>query len=119
VIILEVQFEEIPWIDAAERAVCVHVSDDIWRARVRFGFIEIPDLPTALAALPTPTPDWQLKGAIWFSMRDLVVDRPENHTLPDWQAGTFAFLYRNAARVVDRFNLPQQQVVEVSREVQI
>ncbi len=119
VIILEVQFEDVPWIEPTERAVCVHVSDDIWRARVRFGFIEIPDLASALAALPTPTPDWQLEHAIWFSMRDLVVDRPEKHALPDWQAGAFAYLYRNAARVVDRFNLPQERVVEVSREVQI
>ncbi len=119
VIILEVQFEEVPWIEPGERSTCVHVSDDIWRARVRFGFIEIPDLRAALADLPAPTAGWELDQAIWFSMRDLVVDRPDKHALPDWQAGSFAYLYRNAARVVERFNLPQERVVEVSREVQI
>ena len=31
----------------------------------------------------------------------------------------FAFLYRNAARAIDRFNLPPKSVIELSREIEI
>jgi KUP system potassium uptake protein len=31
----------------------------------------------------------------------------------------FAFLYRNAAKVVDRFNLPSQRVVEIGRQIAV
>lgn len=119
VIILQVDFVERPWVNDADRTVCEHVADDIWRAKVRFGFSEIPDLPKALAQVPALHPDWGLKDAVWFSMRDLVVDKPKAHALPGWRAAIFAFLYRNASRVVDRFDLPAHQVIEISREVEV
>jgi K+ transporter len=31
----------------------------------------------------------------------------------------FAFLYRNAARAIDRFSLPPKSVIELSREIEI
>jgi KUP system potassium uptake protein len=31
----------------------------------------------------------------------------------------FAFLYRNSVKVVDRFNLPPEHVVEIARQIEI
>jgi KUP system potassium uptake protein len=31
----------------------------------------------------------------------------------------FAFLYRNAVKVVDRFGLPAKNVVEIARQIEI
>jgi K+ transporter len=31
----------------------------------------------------------------------------------------FAFLYRNAVKAVDRFNLPPHNVVEIARQIEI
>ena len=31
----------------------------------------------------------------------------------------FAFLYRNAVKVVDRFSLPPDRVVEIARQIEI
>ena len=36
-----------------------------------------------------------------------------------WRLALFAFLYRNAARAIDRFSLPPKQVIEIAREIEL
>ncbi|MBL6938504.1 MAG: hypothetical protein ISS15_02800 [Alphaproteobacteria bacterium] len=36
-----------------------------------------------------------------------------------WRVLLFAFLYRNAVKVVDRFSLPLNRVVEVARQIDV
>src|SRR5712671_1964376 len=51
VIMLTVEFDEIPRVSAERRCHAEHIADGIWHATVRFGFLEIPDLRRALADL--------------------------------------------------------------------
>jgi KUP system potassium uptake protein len=119
VITLTVVFDEIPRVREADRATVSHVVDGIWRVTLRFGFIEIPDLCQALAQLEGLDPAIDLAGAVYFATRDLVVAKALKPHYPHWRAPIFAFLYRNAIKVVDRFNLPPQNVVEIARLVEI
>jgi KUP system potassium uptake protein len=57
--------------------------------------------------------------AIFFGNRDLATRRPFAPRLPGWQLSLFAFLYRNAVKMFDRFNLPPEHVLEISREIEI
>jgi KUP system potassium uptake protein len=36
-----------------------------------------------------------------------------------WRRPIFAFLYRNAVKVVDRFSLPAGRVLEIARQIEI
>jgi KUP system potassium uptake protein len=119
VVILNVIFEETPHVDEADRTKIEELGDGLWRVTLRFGFIEIPDLPAALARAQAEMTAFDLTDAIWFSTRGLVVDSAKSKRLPSWSAPLFAFLYRNAARVVVRFNLPPERVIEIAREVDI
>jgi len=47
------------------------------------------------------------------------VRKARGSALSSWRVGLFAFLYRNAAKIVDRFNLPPQRVVEIARQIEI
>jgi KUP system potassium uptake protein len=39
--------------------------------------------------------------------------------LSAWRLPIFAFLYRNAVKVVDRFNLSSRNVVEIARKIEV
>jgi KUP system potassium uptake protein len=84
-----------------------------------FGFIEIPDLSVALRGIKDFDPSIDLEQAVYFGTRDLVVRKPGSRTLGRAGLALFAFLYRNAVKVVDRFNLSAQNVVEIARLIAI
>jgi KUP system potassium uptake protein len=48
-----------------------------------------------------------------------VIGREDGLGLPSWQEGMFAVMVRNAIHVSDFFSLPNDQVVEIGRQVSI
>ena len=57
--------------------------------------------------------------AMFVGARDLVVTNPQRPVLSGWRMTLFAFLYRNSVKVVDRFNLAPEKVVEIARQIEI
>jgi KUP system potassium uptake protein len=119
VITLNVNFEETP---RAAHPTCVvvnKVAEGWWQLVASFGFIEIPDLRRALLRATGLDPSIDLNHAVFLASRDLVVHRPGSKVLRRGRLWLFAFLYRNAVKAVDRFNLPPKNVVEIARQVEI
>ena len=102
-----------------ERGSVQLIAPGIWRVTIRFGFVEIPDLIAALREIKGLDPSIDLDNAIYFATRDLVVAKPGAPRYPKWRTPIFAFMFRNAVKVVDRFNLPPRNVVEIARPVEI
>ena len=73
VVALTVVFEETPRVDADTRCTVERIADGIWRVTLRFGFIEIPDLPAALKAAKGLDPSIDIDHALYFGSRDLAV----------------------------------------------
>jgi KUP system potassium uptake protein len=48
-----------------------------------------------------------------------VVRKPQGSALAGWRVALFAFLYRNSAKIVDRFNLAPDRVIEIARQIEI
>jgi KUP system potassium uptake protein len=118
-IALTVLFEDRPRIADGERCKVEPIADGIWRVTIRFGFIEIPDLASALKKVRGLDPSIDLDNAVYFATRDLVVPKPNTSLLDRWRLPLFAFLYRNAVKVVDRFSLPPDRVVEIARPIEV
>ncbi len=117
VLALHIRFEEQPRIDEAERAEIEQIAPDFWHVTLRYGFVEVPDLVSTLRGLKG-VPGLDSDQAVFFATRDLVA--PARHSvLSRWRLALFAYLYRNAARLTDRFNLPQDRTVEVARQVRL
>jgi KUP system potassium uptake protein len=116
---LTVEFAETPRVPAAQRCEAERIAAGIWHASARFGFMEIPDLCRALANLRHLDPLIDTDGGIYFAARDLIVRKPGRGRLAHWRLPVFAFLYRNAVKVVDRFHLPSGNVVEVARKIEV
>jgi KUP system potassium uptake protein len=119
VIALSVLFEETPRVPDDQRCALQPLGGGIWRVIIRFGFVEIPDLPAALKRMQGLDRAIDIDGAVYFATRDLAIP-PPNASFPSrWTVPIFAFLYRNAVRVVDRFSLPPANVVEVARQIEL
>jgi KUP system potassium uptake protein len=89
-----------------------------WHVTVRFGFIEVPDVARALGRDKSKCPIVP-EHAIYFSERDYVVARGQKPRLSAWRRRLFSFLYRNAIHPADRFNIPVQDFVQISREIEV
>jgi KUP system potassium uptake protein len=119
VIALSVFFEDTPRVTGTRCAVFDQIGEGLWHAVARFGFMEIPDLEAALKQARGLDPSIDLDGAIYIASRDLVVHRKNTRLRRRLRLSLFAFLYRNAAKVVDRFNLPPRNVVEIARQIEV
>ena len=119
VITLTVRFEETPRIRADKRGSAAHMGDGLWHVTLRFGFIEMPDLRSALNEIQAPNSNIDLDHALFFAARDVVVSNPKRSFFLRWRLPIFAFLFRNAETVVDRFYLPPDSVVEVGRQLEL
>jgi KUP system potassium uptake protein len=119
VIALHVEFLDVPRAERQSCAVVDKVADGFWHVLCRFGFVEVPDLRRACENIPGLDPAIDLEHAVFIGARDLVVNRPGSGILRRARLSVFAFLYRNAVKMVDRFNLPAPNVIEIARQLEI
>ena len=117
VVSLTVRFEEVPRVPVANRAEIEHVADNFWHVTVRFGFIEVPNVATALACAKEQGCPLNLDDAIYFAAHDEVVRSKTHPRLAGWRRMLFSFMYRNAVRAPDRFDLPADKFLEIGRQV--
>ncbi len=116
---LTIQFEETPRISAEKRMAIEPVAAGLWHITVRFGFVEIPNLPLVLAEAKQQGCPIDLQQALYFGARDDVVPAKPPRRLMTWRRMLFGFMYRNAVHTVDRFSLPPAQFVEIGRQVEV
>jgi len=118
VVVLTVLFDDTPRVEERERSAVAFVGGDIWRVSLRFGFVEIPNLPAALAQAKGLDCQANLAEAIYFAARDQVVPG-RGGRLRGWRLRLFAWMFHNAAKSVDRFDLPAANVIELARQMEI
>ena len=119
VLCLTVEFQETPRVPPAERGTVEPIAVGVSRVVLRFGFMEIPDLPRALKALKGLGRAIHIDKALYFASRDLVVGQGRINAMFNWRLAVFAFCFRNAIKAIDRFSLPARNVVEIAREIEI
>ncbi len=118
-IALSIVFEEVPRVLGPKCTLVENIGEGLWHVVARFGFFEIPDLKAALSHAHGLDKAIDLNQAMFIGTRDLVVSRLKNSALRGWRMALFAFLYRNSVKVVDRFNLAPEHVVEIARQIEI
>lgn len=116
---LSVVFENTPRIAGPNCTLVENVGAGLWHVVARFGFLEIPDLRLALSRASGLGQAIDFNKAMFVGTRDLVVSKPIKPELKGWRMALFAFLYRNSVKVVDRFSLKPENVVEIARQIEI
>jgi KUP system potassium uptake protein len=118
-IALSVVFESTPRIVGPTCTVVDNVGEGLWHVIARFGFLEIPNLRQALAGTRGFGAEIDFDKALFFGTRDLVVSKRKNASMRGWRLVLFAFLYRNSVKIVDRFSLDAENVIEIARQIEI
>ena len=118
-VFLTVEFRDVPWVPSRSASRASASGNDCWRVRVRYGFMNRPDVSRAL----------ELCGALGLRVRadgDLVLpvareDRAgrRRRGMALWRDRLFAAMARNAGNVTDYFNIPTNRVVELGTRVEI
>ncbi len=118
-IALSVEFENTPRINGPNCVVVDNVGEGLWHLVARFGFFEIPDLRRALRDARGLDRAVDFDNAMFVGTRDLIVRKQRGARISRWRLELFAFLYRNSVKVVDRFNLAPENVIEIARQIEI
>jgi KUP system potassium uptake protein len=117
-VILTIETVDLPRVDPAERVRIKKVGETFTCVALRFGFMETPNVPKALAIARKL--GWQfdiMSTSFFLSRRSL---KPAARSgMPRWQDRLFIMLTRIANDATDYFQIPTGRVVEVGTQVTI
>jgi KUP system potassium uptake protein len=119
VVILTLTVVSTPRVAPQERLTLTPEAPKFWRAELRYGFMEHPDVPAALAECKSRGCEIDLDDVTYYVGHETIVPREDGRGLPRWQEALFATMGRNAARVSDFLKLPNDHVVEIGRQISI
>ena len=119
VLILRLRFTSTPRVALADRFALEQLAPKFWRADVRFGFMETPDIPLVLTQTHALGCDVQLDDVTFYVGHETIVSRKDGKGLPYWEEAAFAIMLRNAARLTDFLKVPSGQIVEIGRQIEI
>jgi KUP system potassium uptake protein len=117
-VILTIESDSMPRVDAAERVCIEPISETFTRIVLRFGFMETPNIPQALALARKLGWQFDIMSTSFFLSRRTL--RPaETSEMPGWQDHLFIALARTANDATDYFQVPTERVVEVGTQVKV
>jgi KUP system potassium uptake protein len=117
-VILTVQTADTPHVPAAERVRIEQISPTFSRVNLRFGYMETPNVPKALAIARKLGWHFDIMSTSFFLSRRAL--KPAAHSgMPRWQDRLFIKLAGTANDATDYFQIPTGRVVEVGTQVTI
>ena len=102
----------------SDRVQIEPLGDSFMRVILRFGFMETPNMPKALAIARKQGWTFDIMSTSFFLSRRSV--RPDARSgMPLWQDRLFIFLAQNADDASSYFQLPTDRVVEIGTQVTV
>ena len=117
-LIVSVETEDTPRVEPDERVEITKVEPGVFQVMLRFGFMEEPDVPAALAAIDHRGLEFDADDVTYFIGRESIIagKAPGMHPLREQ---LFVLLNRGADSASRFFNLPPDRVFEVGSRVEI
>jgi KUP system potassium uptake protein len=117
-IILSVETTHTPRVEPGKRVRMEPVGSTFMRVALRFGYMETPNIPKALAIARKLGLQFDIMSTSFFLSRR-VLRRAPRSGMPYWQDRLFINLARSANDATDYFQIPTDRVVEVGTQVNI
>lgn len=118
VIILTVVTDDVPHLAPEDRVVAIDSGEGFYRVRLRHGFMEDVDIPTALSGFDRAGGPINGFDTSYFLSRQTLIasSRPG---MAIWREKLFAWMVQNAESPMEFFKLPSNRVVELGSQVEI
>src|SRR5258705_45355 len=110
--ILTIETAQTPRVDPADRVKMDTISDKFSTVRLRFGFMESPNVPKALVIARKLGWQFDIMATSFFVSRRSLKPSAQSG-MPQWQDHLFIPLGRSANDATDYFQIPTRRVVQV------
>jgi len=117
-VILTIETAPTPRVDLSERVNMEKISDKFSTVRLRFGYMESPNVPKALAIARKLGWQFDIMATSFFVSRRSLKPAAQSG-MPQWQDHLFIAMSRSANDATDYFQIPTGRVVEVGTQVTI
>jgi KUP system potassium uptake protein len=122
VLLLYVSVFDAPTVPEGERCTVQDLGGGLFQVTGRFGFMETPDVPTLLAALPESVlrgPRIEPSGGASYFLGRATVLPTGPATMKGWRKRAFIRMARNASSRSTFFSLPADRVIELGEYVKL
>ncbi len=117
-VILTIETAQTPRVNPADRVKMETISDKFSTVRLRFGFMESPNVPKALVIARKLGWQFDIMATSFFVSRRSLKPSAQSG-MPQWQDHLFIAMSRSANDATDYFQIPTGRVVEVGTQVTI
>ena len=123
VVIVSIETEPVPRVPASERSTVDSLGyrdDGITHVTARFGYMETPDVPGALAAIGPDATEGplHLDQASYF-LSKIELERGDEPTMAAWRKRLFIATSYITADAADSFNLPRDRTVIMGSHIDV
>jgi KUP system potassium uptake protein len=118
VVLMHVQTEDIPRVAEDQRLEIRHLDHNFHTIVVRYGFMEEPNIPRALAQCRALQFRFNLMETSFFVGREKII-RAKRSPLSRWRQAVFIFLSNLMVSVTDFFRIPPNRVIELGGQIEI
>jgi KUP system potassium uptake protein len=118
VLIVTVVPEEIPFVPVERRVALRPLGKGVFRVIIRYGFMDVPDVPAALELCRSPDFEFDAAHVSYFVSRETIVPSLQPG-IALWRERIFALMSRMAQSATDFFKIPTENVVELGTQVEI
>jgi KUP system potassium uptake protein len=117
-VVLTVVTADTPRVPESERVKITPLSKHFSRIALKFGYMEQPNVPKALALARKQGLQFDIMSTSFFLSRRALKPSPQSG-MPTWQDHLFIWLARSASDATDFFQIPTGRVVEVGTQVTV
>ncbi len=118
VIVLTVTTSHTPYVSPDKQVQVQSLDLGVYNVRVQYGFMQDPDVPSALMAARELGVELDLEDMTYFLGREtIIVTRRAG--MAAWREKLFVVMARNAVRATAFFHLPPERVVELGVQVEM
>jgi KUP system potassium uptake protein len=117
-VILTVQISHLPRVPEDERVFIEPIGETFSRVKLRFGFMQVPNVPRALAIARKLGWTFDIMSTSFFLSRR-ALKAAAHSGMPRWQDRLFIMLARSASDATEFFQIPTGRVVEVGTQVTV
>jgi KUP system potassium uptake protein len=117
-VILTIEMADVPRVHPSDRVSIEPLGETFSRVVLRFGFVETPNVPRALAVARKHGWHFDIMSTSFFVSRRTLKPAAQS-AMPRWQDRLFIGLARSANDASSYFQIPTGRVVEVGTQVTI
>jgi KUP system potassium uptake protein len=118
IILLTVQIKDVPYVDDDRQLAVEDLGQGFHRVILRYGFMQTPDVPAALAKVKDCGPQFRMIDTSFFLSRQTLI-AAKRPGMALWREKLFSWMLRNAESAMEFFRLPTNRVVELGSQLEI